>query len=240
MASSKQAAKKPPDLFANATPVAPPPIDPFTTKKRKGPEEIELGSTLDTLAAIKALTESLGTIYTTCEKELKDRMVAEFVSQAIKTGKRPDSFRGVSAHAEASCELKKRASNVYLSDEEKNILDANEIPSAKKVTHEAIDERFFFNPALVADASLAAKISAALGKVPELQGQEILMKQVAREEQVRFFLEDGALEAVCAIKDGTKMRELLRIAASLAIKPGMKEATIEKALEIIRKAGVKL
>lgn len=234
------AAKKPGkvDIFASAAAVEAAPIDPFKVKKKKGPEEVDMGPALDLLAAIKHVTKALSGVAESVDGEVKAKMSQEFALRAIAAGRQPENFKGVSDAAEASCQLKERSERSRLSDDEKDLLERHAVPVKKLVVTEAIPERFFFNPELVADAKLAAKISEALSKVPELAEKQVMMRQVPREEQAAWVVGEGALDAVAKLKDRNVVAELLKVAGSLAIRCDLKDADMETAFAVIRAAGV--
>lgn len=197
---------------------------------------VELGEDLTTLASIKVLVKSLEGLAKTYDDKVKARMGEEFAKQAMATGKRPQNFKGISTKAEASCELRKRSSSNYLNDEEVALLTAMDIPIAEEVLEEPVPERYFFNPEIAADEELAQKISECIAGIPELAGMDVLIKQKAREADVRKYLPDNALDAVAATRDAEIIKTLLPMVSSLAIRVKLVSSELGDALAVLKTA----
>jgi hypothetical protein len=186
------------------------------------------------------LIKSLSALGDTYDAKVKAKMAEEFATMALAKGKRPINFIGVSSKAEASCELRRRASNNPLTSEEISLLEAADVPVAQDVIREEIPERYFFNPEIVADATLAAKISAALSSIPELAGQEIIIRQPMQEALYKTIVGDDALDAVGATKDLELIKELLPIVSSLSIRVKLTTANLNEAFTVLKSAEIVL
>jgi hypothetical protein len=201
---------------------------------------VDLGEDLTTLASVKMLAKSLDGLCKTYDEKVKAKMADEFASQCADTGRRPRNFKGISAKVEASCELRKRSAASPMAPEEIALLEAMDIPLEDQTICEAVPERFFFNPSIVASPELANKISAALAAIPELQGMEILLKQSARAAETRKVVSDEALDAVAALKDVAMIKQLLPLVSSLAIRVKMNTNELTDAMAILKVAELNL
>ncbi len=226
------------NLFTQARVVPPTRSEtPTSSHQSAGDKEVvELGEDLSMLAKVKVLITSLEALKLKFDKKVKDKMFRHFTKVALATGKRPNNFKGVSSKAEASCELRKRPANSALTDQEVAILKAMEIPVKEEVVCEAIPERYFFNPDIVASEELAAKISSALAHIPELQGKELILKAPAEPARTRRFVPDEALDAVAATKDAQMIKELLPIVSCLAIRVKLTNHETADAMDLVKAA----
>lgn len=230
------------NLFAQAREVSSTRSTTQTSSRQANGEKetIDLGEDLTTLASVKVVIKSLEALSVTYDKKVKDKMARHFAKMAMANGKRPPNFRGVSSKAEASCELRKRPANSSLTEAEISTLRAMDVPIGEEVVCEAIPERYFFNPEIVADEALAAKISAALAQVPELAGKEVVLKAPAEPAKTRQFVPDEAIEAVAALKDLQMIKELLPIVSCLAIRVKLTSSEMTDALAVLKTAELNL
>lgn len=225
------------NLFDNAAKVATP--DPKTTNK-KGMEEHYIGRDLDTLAAIDAVMESLDTMRKTFYANVTDAMVDKFVEDTIITKVRPKNFRGTGEISDAACELKKRASNRPLSTEEMLVLTKHKITTETAVVTPAQEQRYFFNPEIVANAKLADKISKALSQIPELKGMQILMVQEAVEQKTAEIVNDTTFADVAKIVNPAALKDLYKIIATTSIKAKVTVQDMDTIFQTLKTAGIKL
>lgn len=179
-------------------------------KKKAG---IESGPAIAMVAAIDYITKSLKGLRETYEAMAKDEMLDVFVGDGLKIGKRPENYRGVNGLGEASCELRKRASSSPLLDEEVSELKKAGIEVKLETTQE---EMFVFNPEVLKNPELRAKISAAFAKI-DFEGLQPIeriapvQKYVATEEAI-----DEVFKISKTAKIGSKLLSLVTV---LAIKP---------------------
>lgn len=173
---------------------------------------VESGPALAKVAAIDFITKSLKGLRETYEGMAKDEMLDKFVEDGLKAGKRPENYRGVSGLGEASCELKKRATSSPVSEDEVSELTKMGIEVKLETVQE---EMFVFNPEILKNPELRAKISAAFAKIDFGGVQPIeriapVQKYVASEEAIEAVFKTAKTPAV-----GSK---LLSMVTTLAIK----------------------
>lgn len=202
--------------------------------------EVSLGDKLDYLAAINALTKSLESVQKVYYNEVTTAMIVDFTDESMRLKKRPDNFKGLGPNSEASCQMKKRSSRSYLNDEEVAILKENKIKYDDEIISEEIPERFFINPDIVNDSSLAQKISEKLSEIPELSNKEILMKQAKREKVVRSIVSEDSFDQIAQLSDKDLVKRLLSIVSTWGVNSKLTTQDLDQVLEIVRKSGVKL
>ena len=213
------------NIFASAKTVDAPAPAP---KAKKGEKlEVKFGSELDQYAAIDAVIKTCTGLKETLGGLIKEQNMTTFVGLTVKHGKRPDNFTGVSDKATASMEL--RAKGQKLNDEERKALDELKVPYHENVISET-HERFFFNPALLADQAMMEKISRALTKIPELEGVDIVLKQ-EEARVVEYRVDETTFDAIARLGNLDQVRKAYDSAATLAIKPKVNSSDkLDKAL----------
>jgi hypothetical protein len=229
----KQRRKVMSNLFAQAAVVK----EEKITKKKGEKERVEIGTDLDMVAGIKAFQDQLKGVYDVYYQKVTEKMREHFVDEAVKTGRRPDSFRGIGGFSEASCELRTRSERSALSPAEVAVLTDNKIPVDKVSIVEEIPERFFFNPDLILSELLTQKISEALEGIPELKGRTIIMKQEKRAPEYKMVVAEGSFDEIAKIKDKEVVGQLMEIIGTTAIKPSYK-GSLDTIIDILRKTGV--
>ena len=153
--------------FANAKTVSKP-------AKKEKPTKVkhELKGLLQ-LAAIKNAIDTLTTLKSTYDQDVKKQMLTHFIASGSASGLKPENFDGSEGVASASCELRKRSTASVLSAEDKTLLEDYKIPVEE--TKSEI-ETFIFNPAYLNDAALMKKVEAALNKIKDIP-EDFIMKQ---------------------------------------------------------------
>lgn len=185
--------------------------------KKTDREEIRIAglrdyAVLDNLEkAIKAKKE---TLRVAIDDAVLDTFLAKggavFVgNKKIKDGFQPDNFRGVDDVADASCELRKRDS--------RRALDAFQIEALNEYGIETetvgdVAETFIFNPELVGDQEIMAKVAKALEKVKGLP-DNLIQKQVANKKVVTT---DNSIRQVMNLKPEIA-RTLLPVVSTVAV-----------------------
>jgi hypothetical protein len=208
MATKKTPAAAP-DMFAAATTNAVIPEKPKAKKAEK--PGVEMGVALEKIAAIDALTASLKGIRETYEGQVKDEMADRFVSEGTAIKHRPENFRGVHGLGEASCELRKRSTASALSEEEANEL----IKAGIEVEEvEVTPEAFLFNPEVIANPELRAKVSAALAKI-DFGGLQPIQFQPAVK---KFVATESMINSVFSKTKGKTAAKLLSFVTVLGVK----------------------
>jgi hypothetical protein len=180
------------NVFDNAPVVATKPLKVGKSQERM---RIVLSSKdkLDKFAAICVVMKSLEGEAKVIESEVKDEVRTIFAKQAILYKKHPDSFVGVGDRATASCELRRRGSNMPITADLVAILEENNIPVGK---NEKVPERFVFNPDL--DQADLVYIGQLLAADPKLRGKQIVMKQ---QEQSTFVVTEDSLTQLALCGD---------------------------------------
>jgi hypothetical protein len=229
-------AKAKTSIFTEAKVVAAPVEKEKKDKNEK--REVNLGESLDIVAAISALTDTLESIKKTLDSQLKDQMTAEFVEEAIKTQRKPESFRGVGSVSSVSCEIRKRSSRSVLKPEEVVILNRLGIKTEKKVTKEAIQEHYFFNSKAFDDPKLVQEISDRLDGLTTADGEGLMMKQEGRAAVESDVVDADVLnEAAKSITDVTDLTTVYKIVATNALgKFKLADPSLENVFSILRDA----
>ena len=224
------------NLFSAAKTVADP-----TPKKKGKKEEVFIGESLDTYSAIDTLIKTLTGIKDVYRNQVLEVMTDQFVTETLSTKTKPENFKGLGDQSEASCELRKRSSASVLSDAEVTLLSKYNISTETVVTTPAQEEKFFFNPKLVANPKLANKISKALSEIPELQNIDVILREAPKEEvSVQVVADKSFYDAAANINNAEALKHVFGIIATVAIKPKMTTDDLKVVLGLIEKTGIKL
>jgi len=189
---------------------------------------------LDRLSATRAMIATLETLSEQFEGEVKEASMDILVGLALKTGKKPETFNLVADKSTGQFQLRKRSSASALTDDELALAKALGIPT---VENTKVEERYVFNPDVLADQVVMAKISKALTRIPELAGMCIVQHQEAIKTTI---IADGALEVACGLKSQDKIVTALGIAAVQAVKTSFDSENFKDALDVLAKVGIKL
>lgn len=213
-------------IFKNAASKAP--VKPTKAKTAKVDPTITL-SGLEAFASICAFEKALESIKKTLEGDLKAAGVAIMVTDGIAIARRPENLKAVEGLAEASVQLRCKASNIPLSAEDAERITAHDIPLK---TIDKVTDTFIINPAYATDEKLLDKVSRALEKVPGLP-EDFIQKQ---EDKVVIVDGDNTLNALFALTDdnGKPNRDLIEgllpLVTSTSIRPKL-NAELETAIE---------
>lgn len=201
--------------MANLFKTAPVVQAPEKVKKSKA-IEVNLEGLQD-YAELDSLIKNLTTMQKTLGGELHDKMYSIF-----KAGKtRPENFTGIDGIASASCQMKTRSSASPLTPEERQALDADEIPYDKE---EVVPQRFIVNPRYMGDEALLEKISKAISKVPGLP-EDFIQMQASSE---KFVVTDATIDAIYEKKLTDKF---LKMTTTPAIRPTLSDTNIMRAMK---------
>lgn len=225
------------NLFNTAKTVTDP-----TPKKKKGEKtEVFIGESLDTYSAIDTMIKTLTGIKDVYRNDVLEAMTKQFVTETLSTKTKPENFKGLGNQSEASCELRKRSSASVLSAAEVALLDKYNISTETVITTPAQEEKFFFNPKLVADPKLANKISKALSSIPELANIDVLLREAPKEEvSVQVASDKSFFDAAANINNAEALKHVYGIIATVAIKPKMTTDDLKAVLSLIEKTGISL
>ena len=177
--------------------------------KAKQRDTVDLGDKLDRLAAFKVIEKLLEGEAKLLQADVKDTVVGIFAEQAHETGKKPESFVGMGERAAASCELRRRGSNMPLTPEVAAELDALKIPYDKAVR---VPERFVINPAI--DQATLMHLASIVKSDPLLKDKNVVMKQAEESSSV---VSDATIDALCKSTSVETCKMLLEKVATFAI-----------------------
>jgi hypothetical protein len=190
---------------------------------------------LSELAAINAMLGTLEGLKETFEAQVKGNALGIYTTEAMRYNKKPDSFNLVDDSATGQYQLRKRSSVSALSEEEVALLSALGVPVEENVK---VEEHYFFNPELLKNQKVMAKISAALTKIPELKDEQIVMRQEAQSKTV---VADGSIETACkTIKDKDQLSAVLKVIGVSALKTMFDSPEMKDALAVLEASGIKL
>ena len=211
-------------LFAKAATVKAP-----EKKSRKPEAETVEMSGLERHAALCAAIKALTALKDAEEANLKDFASGYFVATGCERKDRPANFKGIDGDAEASVQLKLRASTSPLSDEDQALLTKDKIPFGEIVSQE---EAFLINPAYTNNMKYLDQIEQALEAaevvLPDdfFQRQEKVAKQVATEDSLKAIFKKTAPVA----------RKLLSVVGCIAHKPTLEGDCFAKLDAILNSA----
>jgi hypothetical protein len=225
---------KAPDFFAAAPVVKAP-----APKPKKGEKEkVDLGESLNILAALDQVADAVAGARVVYEGMIKDQVNDIFVEKGMELGKRPENMLGTACFATASLELRKRSSASVLNTDDQALLAKYGVPMDEKVIKEAVPERFFFNPEILNNPKLRAKVSAALGGV-DFGGIAPLLQQPAEDAVTAKIACDDSINAVFTAADNdADVLQLMKLVTTLALKVKMNTGDIKIALDVLEEAGL--
>lgn len=209
------------DFFGSAQTFAKP-------KKPKATKDRVAVDGLDEYAALDAVEKVVKSLKEGVKIALEEQAKQFFLEEAEKTGKRPESFRGVDEKSEASVELRKRSTTSALDDASVDLLAEFNIP-VETVADQV--ETFIINPEYANDTKLLEKVSKALAKVPGLP-VDFIQKQTATTKRV---VTDDTLTALFK-QPRVVMERLLSLVTTFAVKPTTTESpqdAIKRVLKLI-------
>ena len=204
------------------------------SRSKADKREVHAVKGLSVLAALNAMIGTLEALVPTYDTMVKDESLSILVAEALRTGKKPETFNIVDTKSTGQYQMRKRSTASALTPEEIAICAAYGIPTVKNTK---VEERFVFNPEVLADQKVMDKISKALTRIPELAGMCIIQKQEAVETTV---IAEGAIEAACALKAKDQMVAALGVAGVQAVKTSFDSDEMKDALEVLAGAGIKL
>jgi hypothetical protein len=199
---------------------APAPSNPFATApeapklskpKGKGKERtsIDLGADLDKLAAFKVLEKLLEGEGKMIQAQVRDQVISLFAEQAKESGKKPESFVGTGERSIASCELRRRGSNMPLTPEVAEELKQLDIPVEKSVK---VPERFIISPDL--DQATLEHLAKVVASDPKLKGKTVVMRQA---EEYTYVVSEATIDGLATKASVETCKLLLEKVATFAI-----------------------
>ena len=149
-----------------------------------------------------------------------------FCAVAKETHKKTDSFRGIDGEASASIEMRKRSVASTLTEEEVETLERLGIKSEKVIKTPKL---YAINPAYASDDALMSKVEKALTKaLKDIVDVDNFF--VVQEEVSKSVVTDETIEAV--FKNQSDNQDLIYMVTTLAVKPSLKNFSVEKALKL--------
>jgi hypothetical protein len=192
--------------FASAPKVAP--VSTPAKKGAKAREEVEIDG-MDKLAAFKVLEKTLENEAGLIEQAVRDEVIEEYVSSMVETGKKPDSFVGIGDISSASCEIRRRGSNMPISPETAQALTERGIPVDKKVR---VPERLVLNPEMSQEHLI--RLAELVKKDPVLSKETVVMAQA---EEFSYVTSESTLDMLAKTKDAGLIRQFLSQLATFAV-----------------------
>lgn len=196
------------------------------SSKKKEARHVEING-LETLAAIDAVIKSLSALKETVELDVKEQMLSEFITDGVAIKRRPENFKGIDGMAVASCQLKARSSASGLNDAEIAVLDDAGISYE---TTEQVASTFVINPAYKDDQALLSTIEKKLKTIKGLPEDFILLQ----EGKSKVVITDNSIDEVFASADAGKIRRLLPVVSTMAVRPTLDEGDVNFAFDKIK------
>lgn len=239
--------------FASAPKLEPTSSKP-KAKGKKARDEFEIEN-LDKDAAFSVLEAVLKAEGDLVHEQVRQDSIEHYVDLMIEQGKKPDSWVGVGEFASASCEIRRRGSNMPIDEETAMALQSKGIPVDKKVR---VPERLVLNPEFQNDPSkqhLLQRLADIVAKDPVLSKETIVLNQP---EEFSYITSEASLDVLAKTGDRGLIRQFVERLATFAVgkykfdgmpiesseKTGdgkVKSVTPEakaKAIEILQKIGV--
>lgn len=196
-----------------------------TAKKANATPETVAIEGLQDFAAVCAVMTSLDAIKKSLEGGIKAEGSSIIIAEGVRLKRRPENIKAADGAASASIQLKAKASNIAIPEEDQAILAEDNIPLK---TTDNVTKTFIINPEYANDEGLLAKVAKALSKVPGLPTDFIQMQ-----EDTKVVCDgDNTLNAIFALGDADKVNRYLPLVTSVAVKPTFTE-DVERAIEIV-------
>lgn len=193
-------------MFENAPNAAP--VTPTKSKKGKERQALDVEG-LDDVAAFRVLGKVLEQESAGHEARVKENVISMYVDMLIDQGKKPESFLGIGEISSASCEIRKKASNVALSEDTVKLLKQRGIPVDSSVK---VPARFIINPDLPQEA--LAQLANLVKNDPMLSKMAIVLKQP--EESIST-VSESSIDVLAKTGDRELIESLITEVATFAV-----------------------
>jgi len=195
------------DLFNNA-----PTVEKVEKKKagKKEREEVEIDE-LDKLASFKILEKVLEEESSGLQARVRQTVIDFFAERMAETGSKPDSFVGVGEYAHASCEMRRRGSNMPLDPETVERLINAGLESCIN-RNVKVPERLILNPNLPQESLV--RLAELVKSDAQLKNEVVVMRQ---EEEFNFSVSESGLDMIAKSRDGELILSVLEKMATFAI-----------------------
>lgn len=208
------------NMFAKAKEVA---VETAKSPKKAATPVI---ADVELLASIDAITKALGALKKTVESSVKEDMMDLFVETGMATKNAPKAFDAHEGDATVNCQLRKRASNRALTDEEVSFVTANGVSVETVVAKEAT---YLFNPKYANDSKMLEEVS---GKLEGLDLPADLIIYQTEEKSV-VTTGDSIREVFANNNDAELIKRLLEVVAVGAVKPNLNTNDLSNAMELV-------
>jgi hypothetical protein len=195
------------DLFNNA-----PTVEKVEKKKtsKKEREEVEIND-LDKLASFKVLEKVLEEESSGLQARIREEVVNFFAERMSETGQKPDSFVGIGEYATASCEIRRRGSNMPLDPETVERLIGAGLESCIN-RNVKVPERLILNPNLSQDSLV--RLAELVKNDSVLKNEVVVMRQ---EEEFNFSVSESGLDLIAKSRNAELILSVLEKMATFAI-----------------------
>jgi hypothetical protein len=191
------------------------------TKGKKAKKQVSVDG-MEFYAQLDAAVKAIGALQGAVKSELQQTVLAEFMAEIQQGGGKPESFEAIEGTATASVQLRKRGTNSPLSEGEREILEAANIPVHEEII---VPELYAINQEFAADTELMLKVEAALtGVVPE--GFFALQAKKSK-----FVVSDDTLKAAFRT---VPSEEVVNIVTTLAFRPALSTVDLPTILDDIK------
>lgn len=212
------------------------------TPKAAKAEKVQVAITgVKGLAAMDKISKISEALKKTFEGQVKATMLTKFIEFGFANKNKPESFVGFEEDATCSCEMRKKASNIALTEAEQELLTKYNIPTSKATS---VIDTFVINPKYVADEKMLAIMEAALashiatGALPEdlFQHQQEVSKVTVSDDSIKtlFNTDISKFEGETEEDKMNEFKACLSAVSVLATKPKLATDDMAAAMEILK------
>jgi hypothetical protein len=183
---------------------------------------------LEMVASIRMVTDWLSGLGTEFGDKVRSTAQGIFLADGMARKAQPASFDAVDGVATGNIQCRKRSSASALSELEMEALSEAGVSSYEKVDS-SIEECFVINPAYLKDSALLKKVDKALKSIKDLP-EDFIQKQEAS-SVTKYVVTDQTVVDVFSLKDEEKVRELMPLVTTYAIRPKLVDGDVKAALK---------
>lgn len=195
----------------------------------------------DVVAALGVVEKALKAVSKQLTAEIKDSVVGTFIEQMIEGEAKPDSFTAQGATATGLCSLRKRGSNLAVTEETAKKLLASGIHLD---TVEKVPARLVINPEILENQEIIGAVAEAIKGHPKLEGVTVIMQQ---EAETHFAVSEETLPQLSRRSQEFASSDLREILGNVSVVSvgrfeiqGCEDSGAQKrkAIEILEEAGI--
>ncbi len=194
------------NLFESASPAA-------KAGLKKSSRDYETVDGVEMCASINVVEDTLAALRELHEGDVKVAMQNRTVALGAQHHKHPGNYFGEEGDGEASLQIKKRASNSKLDENQVAMLTQYGIP------FETVPNSYKLNPKYVENETLMKKVNAALNKIPDMPDD------IWVEVPGKAIVNDESIAAVFRLNDKDTINNLLPLVTTLAVAATLKETS---------------